>query len=95
MRPGLNHAWRLTVANPKGGVGKTTIAASHAAVIADSSRKMPAFDADLQQTLCELTSARPLPADADFAIIPFVPESAAGSPPAHGTDAATLGLPTW
>ena len=41
MRPCLKHAWRLTVANPEGGVGKTTIAPSYAAVIADSSAMCP------------------------------------------------------
>lgn len=73
----------------------TTIAASLAAVIADSSPQVPAFDADPQQGLRERARTRPLPADADFAIIPFVPERAAGQPtPVHSADVGHLGQST-
>jgi len=62
--------WRLAVANQKGGVGKTTITASLAAAIADSSGQVLAFDADPQQSLRELASAGPLPFEVRSALSP-------------------------
>jgi chromosome partitioning protein len=62
--------WRLAVANQKGGVGKTTVTASLAAAIADSSGRVVAFDADPQQSLRELASAGPLPFEVRSALSP-------------------------
>jgi chromosome partitioning protein len=63
--------WILPVCNQKGGSGKTTTALILAAVIADSSGRVRVYDADPQQTACEIAGESP-PFDVRAALSPDV-----------------------
>ncbi len=82
--------WRLAIANQKGGVGKTTVTAAVAAVIADSSGQVVAFDADPQQSLRELAAAGPLPFEVRSALSPAELASIAD---VRGCDTVLIDLP--
>jgi chromosome partitioning protein len=65
-----SRAWKIAVANQKGGVGKTTCALNLAAAISDSSGSVIVLDADPQQSAMEIAGAGTLPFEVRSALSP-------------------------